>query len=105
MSYYFDSTGACELCDAMSGYYETEPCPPHPNCNCPINDGSADSGPAVDFDWSYERGPARGWPLYTVPIKVTVECYSGRTMIESMELLLEQSDLPRGFLYEFIDDE
>ena len=112
MSYYFDSTGGCELCDAMAGYYETEPCRPHPNCNCPIEDDSSDDeGNAVNFDWSYERGmterdPERPNQAYIIPVEVTVECYSGRTMTDSTDVEFEESDEPEGdAVFDYIDDE
>lgn len=36
--YYFDGSDGCDICDAMTGYYDDEPERPHPNCNCPIVD-------------------------------------------------------------------
>jgi len=32
----FLGSEGCALCDAMDGYYEDEPTPPHPKCQCEI---------------------------------------------------------------------
>ncbi|MEK6325518.1 MAG: hypothetical protein AABN33_28080 [Acidobacteriota bacterium] len=110
-NYYFDSTGGCELCDAMEGWYDDEPSPPHPNCDCTIGDPPEDGGDAVNFDWEYEvgmteRDPDRPNEAQIVPVTVTVECYSGRKIIDSTDVEFEESDLPEGFaVFEFMDDE
>jgi hypothetical protein len=31
---YFDGSGGCDACDAMTGYYLDQPGGPHPHCNC-----------------------------------------------------------------------
>jgi hypothetical protein len=95
--YYFDSTGGCELCDAMEGWYDDEPARPHPNCDCTIGEPPADDEDAVNFDWSYEVGhterdsenPNDG---YSVPVTVTVECYSGRTIIDDTDVAFESDE-------------
>lgn len=35
-NYYFDSTGGCAKCDALSGNYSNPPRRPHPHCDCQI---------------------------------------------------------------------
>jgi len=108
-NYYFDSTGGCELCDAMEGWYDEEPARPHPHCDCTIGDPPP-GDEAVNFDWSYKVGlserdavdPNAG---YVNPVTVTVECYSGRTIIDTIDVEFGSHEGPDGIeIFAYIDD-
>lgn len=111
--YYFDSTGGCELCDAMEGWYDEEPARPHPHCDCTIGEPPLDDE-AVNFDWSYDVGdavhgevePITGFSDYSIPVTVSVYCYSGRTIIETVDVEFGGQEGPAdGFeFFDYFDD-
>jgi hypothetical protein len=41
-TYFFDGSGGCDLCDAHTGYYPDPVDPPHPGCNCPVEEIATD---------------------------------------------------------------
>ncbi len=94
MSYFFDSTGGCERCDAMGGYYDEEPSRPHPNCNCEISSTNTgeeeedENGVAADVEWEIVDGPNiemdyQGFEMsWSVEVNYSMECPDGRTEVD-----------------------
>jgi hypothetical protein len=50
----FLGSEGCALCDAMDGFYEEEPTPPHPKCQCQI------IAPGTEYEKEEEETP-RPW--------------------------------------------
>ena len=49
--YYFDGSESCDLCTSSSGYSfgAAPPEPPHPNCNCPVEEVAVADLPTCEF--------------------------------------------------------
>jgi hypothetical protein len=84
--YFFDSTGGCELCDAMAGSYEYEPSRPHPNCDCEIEPDQApqdDGQEPAAIEWEIVSGPEIEFlnlpATWDAEIVFSLECPDGST--------------------------
>lgn len=53
----FLGSEGCARCQAMDGYYEKEPTPPHPHCRCQIIDLATAGGGTGCPQWWPEAEP------------------------------------------------
>ena len=101
MTYYFDASDGCERCEAMEGYYDEEPTPPHPNCDCEITEEEDDIDTADVGDFTIEvddvvrddsESPDPPQFHWDVTVTVTVECPDGSTQEDTHDYGVDAVD-------------
>lgn len=93
------STGGCESCDAMEGFYDEEPARPHPYCQCEIVYHERETTNMIiteqqDYEWNLERrwfenGVRHRKGVLTIRGEVRVRCWDGEELSEEVTLDLD----------------
>ncbi len=97
--YEWISSGGCERCDAMEGFYDEEPVRPHPNCQCEIINHGAETANIIEAEWDdYEWDLERRWfdngvrnrkGVLTIRGTVRVTCQNGAEFFDDVDIQLD----------------
>jgi hypothetical protein len=100
----FLGSEGCAVCDGMDGFYEAEPVPPHPKCQCQIiAPGTEYEAEEIPRPWTSESvSSVRGEGGSTNRSVVIVECSDGSHPVELYDMFIRDDD-PRS-LEEIAED-